>query len=388
MHWYNNIWNPKTLIVIFIEFNNRELELSAIRQNKVSLKENQKIKKFDSIKQIIDTFGKNKAYVIHVLGSGVLTRLINFHPNYKEDIIISGDTDDFHFTSYKDDSKVAVSFFRKDLIQQILAEIKKSNIHLLRITAGNIPILLKADSTKIKFDYDVFTKQGEIIDFKKTNEIKEKCFFRDQLISKKELIALCLFENCSDNNPQFFVSENDLFEETKNEYRRFRQFNFWGIASLSTIFAVLILNYFYLNQLNSSINELETQLMISNDNLSLLDRLEQEKRRKENLIVSAGVNSSKFLSYYLDKIGLTVPKNIQLSQLDLFPLVGKLKNKNKIEVDKSGILIEGTTKDNVILDNWIEVLDRFEWVESIQLHNYTKHTDQRSDFKISISLQQ
>ena len=127
-------------------------------------------------------------------------------------------------------------------------------------------------------------------------------------------------------------------------------------------------------------------LSVHTENISMLDRLSQEKQRKEQLIGSAGVNASSFLSYYMDEIGVSVPKSITLSDMTVFPVVGKLKEKQRIEVDQKRIWIAGITKDNEILDNWIEKMDRFGWIKSIELLNYLKSTDDWAEFELQITL--
>ena len=150
----------------------------------------------------------------------------------------------------------------------------------------------------------------------------------------------------------------------------------------------LLINHFYHNSLNNDIAQLEMNLSVHNENLSLLERLSQEKMRKEQLIASAGVNSSSFLSYYLDKIAESIPKSITLSDMTVFPVVGKLKDKQKIEVNQKSIGIAGITPENVVLDDWIEKMDRFEWVESVELLNYLKSSEESAEFEIEINLAQ
>ena len=54
--------------------------------------------------------------------------------------------------------------------------------------------------------------------------------------------------------------------------------------------------------------------------------------------------------------------------------------------DQNKIMITGTTIGNEVMDNWIERMDRFEWVKSIELINYLKNSDSKSEFTISILL--
>ena len=42
--------------------------------------------------------------------------------------------------------------------------------------------------------------------------------------------------------------------------------------------------------------------------------------------------------------------------------------------------------DNVTLDDWIELMDRFEWVKSIELLHYGKVAEKQSEFKLVITI--
>ena len=103
-------------------------------------------------------------------------------------------------------------------------------------------------------------------------------------------------------------------------------------------------------------------------------------------MLSSGVSSNHFISYYLDEIGKGVPKEIRLSEMLVFPLKEKLKDKRKVEVDQKKIEISGWTSDNVVLDDWIEDMDKAAWVGSVELLNYQKMANNDAGFKLIILL--
>jgi Tfp pilus assembly protein PilN len=260
----------------------------------------------------------------------------------------------------------------------------ENKTHLLGISSGAIPIFNLLEDEVVEMDYKLGTKNGRIDSFERSSESKERVLWRDNFYSPQEFLSKAILQNYRAKLPSEVYTDHSL-EPARENYRQFVQFKVYGASSLLVIFLSLFANYFYQNHLNTDVAELEQNLMSSNDNLALLERLEQEKTRKEQLISGAGVTSSLFLSYYLDEIGQTVPKGVQLQEMKLFPLDGKIKNKQKVEVNQEQIIIEGTTIGNETLDNWIEKMDRFEWVRSIELLNYHEGEENRAEFKLLIN---
>mgnify|MGYP003641178524 CR=1 FL=1 len=387
MNRYKKIWLPKSLVIVFFEFKDGSAHLSALKILKKDLKNSPNAaQNFDALEDVVKFFGTSTPYAFHVLGTGVLSRKIETSPNFKDDLIINGNIDDFIFTSFNDTSNIAVSFFRKDLIQKELEQASDMKIHLLSVSSAEVPLFNILNNQQVAFSFIISKEEERILEFKQNESKKNKSLWNNKLYSIRQLLAIALLSNLRNENEFYSLSNHEANEVSLENFSQFNQFKTFGVASLLLIFLSLFVNYFYQNNLNDQVAELEMELSISNDNLNLLDRLEQEKSRKQQLILSAGVNSSKFLSFYLDQIGKTVPKSIQLQKLNLFPLESKLKNKQKIEVNQSSILVSGTSVGNEVLDNWIEKMDRFEWVKSIELLNYLKNSTAKSEFNILITI--
>jgi Tfp pilus assembly protein PilN len=381
MSWYTNIWRPRKMAILFLHFNSGAVRFSVL---KIGVNKAQELKTFDSLSELLKGTGNNIGYHVHVSGSGILSRKVEFLPAFREQLIISGNPKEFIFTTFNDGSEVATSFFRKALIQEHLDQMLENKTHLLGISSGAVPVFTILEDEVVEMDYKLEVKNGKMGTFERASESKEKVIWRHDFYSPQELISKAILNNYRSKVPSEVYEDHSL-EPAKENYRQFVQFKVYGASSLLAIFLSLFANYFYQNHLNNDIAELEQNLMSSNDNLALLERLDQEKTRKEQLISGSGVTSSLFLSYYLDEIGQTVPKEIQLQEMKLFPLDGKIKNKQKVEVKQEQIIIEGTTLGNETLDNWIEEMDRFEWVRSVELLNYHEGENNRAEFKLLIN---
>jgi len=384
MSRFSNIWHPRSLIVIFLDFKQGNCEISAGKVNFGS-NENRAFEIFDDLNAVVKHFGKYKPYHIHVLGTGVLSRKIESNSAYQQDLIMSGNPNEFLFTTFDDGNNMAVSFCRKALITDYLNEFESEKLHLYGLSCGYSAICGILEDETISTEFTIEMKQGKIASFQRAETSREKSNWRNDFWTTKTLIAESIRTNKS-AEIKWIVDGEDEGEIARENVHQYNQFKTIGIGIVGAILLALIVNYFYQNHLNDEIAQLEMDLSVHQENISMLDRLTQEKQRKEQLINSAGVNASSFLSYYMDEIGASVPQAITLSDMTVFPIIGKLKEKQRVEVDQKRIWIAGITKNNEILDDWIEKMDRFSWIKSIELLNYLKSTEEWAEFELQITL--
>lgn len=385
MSRFSTIWQPKSLVVIFLDFEQGTCAISAGKFRSDSHSPHE-LQSFGSLEEVMAHFGKSKPVHLHVMGSGVLSRKIQSSNAFQQDLIMNGNPNEFLFTLFDDGNDMAVSFCRKSLMEAQLAEIETNKWHLYGISCGPVPICGILEDESVSTDFTISVKNNRLVAFQRATEITTKTHWRGDYWTQKALIAEGICSNLIAAEKKWVVIGEDNGDAKRENLQQFNQFKVLGLSIVGTIFLALFINYFYQNSLNNTIAQLELDLSVHNENLSMLDRLEQEKKRKEQLISSAGVTSPSFLSFYLDKIGESVPASVTLSDLTVFPVVGKLKDKQKVEVDAQRIWIAGSTKGNEILDDWIEKMDRFDWVKSIELLNYLKSTEEWAEFEIVINL--
>lgn len=384
MSRFTQIWHPRSLVVVFLDFGQGSCVISAGKIN-IGSSANQDFESFGDLDEVVTHFGKYKPYHIHVLGTGVLSREIESSGAYQQDLIMSGNPNEFLFTTFDDGNHMAVSFCRKALISECLKQFDAEKWHLYGLSCGYASICGILEDESITTEFEIGLKNDQIVSFKRAEIAKEKTTWRSEFWTTQSLIAESIRINKTAEK-KWIVDGEDEGEASRDNVHQYNQFKVLGIGIVGTIFLALIINYFYQNNLNDQVAQLEMDLSVHTENISMLDRLSQEKIRKEQLINNAGVNALSFLSYYMDEIGESVPESITLSDMTVFPVVGKLKAKQRVEVDQRHIWIAGITKDNEILDDWIEKMDRFEWVKSVELLNYLKSTDDWAEFELQITL--
>ena len=107
---------------------------------------------FFTINEIINHFGKNNTYWLHILGSGTLTRNIENQYGYLDTVTANGNIADFYFSTYSINDSVIISFIRKALIEPFIDEIEDQKIQLLNISIGNFLISFSNSGSPYSFN--------------------------------------------------------------------------------------------------------------------------------------------------------------------------------------------------------------------------------------------
>ena len=339
---------------------------------------------FESLEEILKKADKKIPFIIHVRGAGILARSVENAPNYKERLLVSGREDEFYFNSYERSGSVLVSFARKNVIDEFLNPIAavKGFVWALYIGPSILPFKLE-NLQSIQSDYVLyFPTSDQVTISKNEQDLSEK----QVLASYLEAIINYTYQKNSNSDLFNQGIDEETLKQTKTEYKDYKQFRILGLGILSFFLVTLTINYFVVNHLNQVAADYEQEIAGYQENFAVIDRTKQEKQRKLVLFQNSGMQSGNLLSYYADEVGVTVPKEIQFTEMELFPLAQQLKPKHKVETDNSKIIIHGITINSKVLDDWMEDLERKEWVQSVEVINYSRLDDFNSIFHIIIHI--
>lgn len=342
--------------------------------------------RFESVEHILKKADKNIPFIIHVRGAGILARSVENAPNYKERLLVSGREDEFYFNSYERSGSVLVSFARKNTIDEFLSPIEavKGFIWALYIGPSILPFKSENLNT-IQSDYVLSFPSSDLVTISKNEQEPP-----EKQVQATYLEAIINYTYQKNNHSDQFhqgINEETL-KQTKSNYKDYKLFRTIGLSILSFFLITLTINYFLVNHLNQVAADYELEIAGYQENFAIIDRTKQEKQRKLILFQNSGIQSGNLLSYYADETGATVPKGIQFTEMELFPLAQQLKPKHKVETDNSKIIIKGITVNSKVLDDWMEDLEKKEWTQSVEVINYSRLDDQHSIFHIVIHIRE
>lgn len=374
--------NIKKVVIVLVDFEKESTNVRACVVKK-DQKELPVIHSFEQLEGVFKYFGKSVPYLFHVTGTGVLNRLTDDILTYQDQLIVNADTNSFSFTSFSDGKQRAVSFVRNDLLKPMLELFEEQKVFLFSLTSGYVPLFLTLKNKQIKSIDTIYLieyKNGQINQFERNSihlsEDKASVF---QKIA--EALAFSIFQY--DQSFEQAIEQKEL-EKNTIEFNYFKRYSTVGTGFVLALLLLVILNFFYQKNLNSKVVSLEEEMLLHSENLNLLDNLKQEKERKSVLVQNSGIKSKYFISFYLDKIASSVPADINLLGVTVFPLKESLKENKKVEFQQTKIEISGNAGGSKIIEFWLESLNRFAWVNSVEVTNFSKTTGSNSTFTLTI----
>lgn len=381
--------SPRKFVYVQLQLEQQEWQIRYVVVATKNLPDKVEWTTVDSAVELLKKAGKNLPYVLHFRGFGVLTRIVENVPNFKETLLVNGHEEDFYFNSMAFRGTIAVSFLRVSLVQAFMDELTAAKAFIWGLHAGPIPLLALLDrqDTTAQLDFTIEIANSDIRKLERNTGDEKRLAVPAGFLSTdeayvnafRELMAYET-EGYEDGLPESFRTE------TRGNYKEFMRFVKLGVGMLSIFFFALLGNYFYVNHLNNKAAQLESDIAGFGEDLALIDRLEQEKSRKVVLVDNSGIQSSRYLTFYLDELGASVPASIQLEMLEAFPLTEALKPKRKVELNRQQISIIGYSSNSKVLDDWMEQLEQKKWVAGVELMNYVRINDKKATFNLLVKI--
>lgn len=100
-----------------------------------------------------------------------------------------------------------------------------------------------------------------------------------------------------------------------------------------------------------------------------------------------GWESRHYLSFYADRIAITKPQDVVLTQLKIFPVMQSAKRSELTKFNPSVITISGVCSSNEQLARWIDVLSKEKWIAAVQNQWYQRRDpDKPATFSFDINI--
>lgn len=104
-----------------------------------------------------------------------------------------------------------------------------------------------------------------------------------------------------------------------------------------------------------------------------------------NTVDELGLTSHHYLSFYAERIAITKPHDIFLTELKIFPVIGPAKQNEMTKFNTTIITISGGCNSNEELARWIEQLSSEKWIAAIKNQIYHR-SEQRKPASFSFEI--
>jgi len=316
-------------------------------------------------------------------GKGVLTKKIIADPLKLpiQQVIPNATEEEFLMQqSNGSDHDLFISITRKDSIDELLKNLIQHKFQVIGLSIGpfkaaelltifdELPSDLNVGNCMISFDKE----KGEIIDFKRLDcSVPADNYTIDGNIIPSDYL-LPFYHALT-----YYITDNHKLEysvvtDQHDEYVSKRLFVFSGWTALIILLSLLLINMFLYTNYSDKKKNLETRVAGDKELLGNLKKMNEELIWKEKFLGQAGILKNIRMSYYADRIAMSVPEEITLEKMEIHPIVSKVKKEKEIQVQPDKIDIDGFAGKSEALNDWIKDLKGFSWIEDVSVLNFSK----------------
>ncbi|MDR6299398.1 hypothetical protein [Mesonia maritima] len=339
----------------------------------VKIKNQQEASSYEVLEKKIN---KKIPVVLSVTGTKIVSKKVLDQPNYLKEVLFDKDPDEFYIFEKQNEGNILVSVTRKGELDVLLTDLKEKKLQVIDTFIG--PFILDV--------YDSLLKNIEIIETPylnyhlETNNItihKNDNFspapeleVGDEKIVGNCLIAFSGFMQYL-NKTGCSTNYEAITRELHEEFTYGKAFKLFGGTVLGVFLTLLMVSYTITVIYAGKNAEIQQELTLKNQVSDQLIKLKKDKRYKENIIKNSSLGSANFISFYVADLMKTIPNDIVLEQLSVFPIEGNIDAKKKINIKPNQIVIKGLAPTNRSANNWLTIIEALTWVEKAEIYSYT-----------------
>jgi len=381
--------------------NKLAVNIVILKRKKTRLETENKYSSLSSFDEVTGNIPKSIPVCLNIDGKGVIHKKIETNKDDTDRTILdqalpnAAQEEIFMQKTETPDGACYISVVRKEIINNVLGEFRAAGRHVVSLTLGVFPvngilgILNSKENTIQTSGYITEIRDTKINEIRKEQENSREQTFRignEELQTDMLVPFAAAFEYFF--NPLTISEQPDIIRPLSENYVYKKIFVTAGWSVLVFFFILLLTNFLLFDKYNRQYNDLSYRISQNKDLLSRLDTLKKEMEQKEEFITKGGLLRSSRNSFYADRIAYMLPQDIMLTEMDICPLKKKITESKEPEFMKNVIHVSGITKKSTLLDEWIKEVGKEQWVDDINILNYTQESDKRTgEFEVEIRIE-
>jgi hypothetical protein len=355
----------------------------------------------EAIKELIKT---NLPIALVITGKGITTKKVNSKSSESPETLLNKALPNAKIVDFIieyseiDEEHSIVSIIRKDTLTNVLETITTLGIsNLFAINIGTIVLNTIVPHINSYQNDNEFVLQNTIYQVKNNaifsittslnptlNKLKiaEDELFDYSVLPLSACLGYYLNNNFTNTNSDFILNLNSEFKQKEKFVVRL-----WSTLAFSLL--ILLVNFFVFNfywqknlAMNNSISGKETTL-------NKLAELKLEYANKMEFVNSNGLLETSKTSFYADRLSEGLLENINFTNLIIYPAKEK-KDGYEIEIpefESKKINVKGNCEKSIELNFWMKKIQKFSWIKSVQLINYTQeNSSNKAKFYLEINI--
>jgi Tfp pilus assembly protein PilN len=297
-------------------------------------------------------------------------------------VLPNANEEDFYVQAYDAEHYQLVTLVRRSQVDEWLKELSGMGFLFARIQLGmpsafSLGLILQRENVLLPSGNLVF-EEGRLEQVIPSVEAATPLEVDGKQISPSNLLALgngfsYYLSEESAMVEQFASANVELAHQGEEELHYRRLLYKVGFGALAILMVVLVFNQLVRNHYEDRYMILEEILAATANERQELAEMKIELQQKQDLVNTTGMNSAARLSFYMDRIGATVPESIVLNDLSVNPLKErKLNAGEKAGFQFGKIYVSGTVRHTEALNAWVEDLKALEWAREVVIDKYNR----------------
>lgn len=299
------------------------------------------------------------------------------------------DLNTIYHTKHNAESKVFISFCRKDIVDFWINKILLSKFQIVDFYIGPLTSFILSSviskETIISNKTELVIRNSELFNLGKVELSDDQVYnVGDSNLNNFEIAIYSAGLIYFTDNLEFGKSTIENLNQEEIIYKK--AFNYFGVFTLILFFTSLLLSYFLIQFYLSKNAELSVENLYSNKSYQEIISLETQMKEKEELINKSGFLSKQFLSFYSFEIINSLPSSMSLDELNINPLKKDIKENKSIEFIQYQINLKGITKDEYEFNNWIKESRDKKWLKRIEIKSIKTDKKNNTMFELIITI--
>jgi Tfp pilus assembly protein PilN len=131
---------------------------------------------------------------------------------------------------------------------------------------------------------------------------------------------------------------------------------------------------------------LSSSVAVGKHSLTQIDSLRKALVIRQKILDAKNNRGARYLAFFSDRIASCVPAEITLSSLNIYPQKSSNQKRNQYSFSNGLVTISGFSGSTVSLEDYLENLSSFWWIESVRITGYSMEKDGIGFFNLEISV--
>lgn len=351
----------------------------------------------NSFNELVSLVDSTYPIVLQIDGKGVVHKKTNekdITDEFVGKIVFPGlNLSDF-FVQLKESSQndTFISICKKTQILELISQLKENDFHTVDVSLGPFSIspFLSDISCAEDFiqvsDYSIELVNNSITNLTKINSrITQKYQFQDEEVDGDILVSYCAVLHYYVYSHIETKSEVSTIIYNMQRQVKFKRY-FLALAFLGPLllFVFLLGNFWLYASYSGKFENVNLVYSQNKEILEQLSDLEDDFSARQIFAANNSFNISSADVKFCDRIAFSLNKGIELTKMEINPILLAIKKEKQILYQPETILIEGEALDESVLRKWIDKLDYEEWINEVKIVKFIHEENKPLYFGLKI----